>query len=64
MSKTYTKYTKEDYTQFAETIKRMNKNDIEMDKIRHRYMEMYRLPKGTGIFFSNNGDGILIQKMI
>ena len=42
----------------------MNKNDIEMDKIRHRYMDMYRLPKGTGIFFSNNGDGILIQKMI
>jgi len=42
----------------------MNRIDIEMDKIRQQYMEMYNLPKGTGIFFSEKGDGENIGLMI
>ena len=42
----------------------MNRIDIEMDKIRQQYMEMYDLPKGTGIFFSECGDGEDIAQMI
>ena len=42
----------------------MNRIDIEMDKIRQEYMEMYDLPKGTGIFFSDKGDGEYIAQII
>ena len=42
----------------------MNRIDIEMDKIRQQYIEMYDLPKGTGIFFSDKGDGEDIAKII
>ena len=52
------------HTQVTQNIQHMNRIDIEMDKIRQQYMEMYDLPKGTGIFFSACGDGEDIAQMI
>lgn len=42
----------------------MSRIDIEMDKLRQEYLKVYDLPKGTGIFFSNNGDKHQIIKML
>ena len=44
------------HKEVTKTVEQMNRIDIEMDKIRQQYLQIYDLPKGTGIFFSNNGD--------
>ena len=35
-----------------------------MDKIRQAYLKIYKLPKGTGIFFSNDDQNDQVLKML
>ena len=55
---------KKTHTEVTKTVEPMIRIDIEMDKLRQEYIKMYDLPKGTGIFFSNNGDTGQIKKLL